>query len=769
MTQAGALVAGVLLRLQRLRAGMNLGRRSPLLCAVLVLALVLVATSGLAGAAPSPSALTVGVGGAAPSSQAFSGGPITGSADASGNAAPPACVAPACESLPLKLVAAAGTPAHSLTLKIALQFTPATANPGGTGLDGLDVWILDSGGNVVGSAVLGSSPAIATATKLDPGNYTVEISGENAAVNETYSGSATASVGSPGAGPATNPWYLAADATWTQSFITERDGTTLHADVLRPKGLPAGARTPVILSIGPYFNHSGQLGAAGPAQGSSYDPVGANGPQPSDRFSDFVLGAQLMKRGYSYVMVDLRGFGGSSGCLDWVGPGEQADVRAAVGWAASQPWSTGAVGMYGKSYDGVTGVVGEANQTRAERARHHHPPPGLKAIVSQEPVYDLYRYLYTNGVRYENSLATPALYDAIAATPGQATDSSSYQADAINDTARPGCPAANWLDQAANSDHSSPYWKARDLIAKTRGHTIPLFLTQGFLENNTKPDGAWDFFNGLGGAKRAWFGMWDHIRGNDVAEGDNAAPQPWFGQVMSFYDQYLRGIAPTTQDPKISVETSDGSWRAETQWPPTDAIGYTSQLKPGSYTDTAMNSGSADGAKPTDTTGSGVWTISPPLAGAAHLAGVPGVKLDVTSSLPNANLSVDVYDIDANNSALLLSRTANLLAMGANQISPEMYGNDWLIPAGHRLGVLVSTANDEWWTPTPTESTVTLNQGSVTLPFLRYTRTTTIPGKRPARLDQWLAAAPFTLPAATVTGSTSPGFALPPPQVAPPR
>ena len=63
-----------------------------------------------------------------------------------------------------------------------------------------------------------------------------------------------------------------------------------------------------------------------------------------------------MERGYTFVMVDLRGFGGSTGCLDWGGPGEQADVVKAVEWAASQPWSTGSVGMYGKSYDGVTGL-----------------------------------------------------------------------------------------------------------------------------------------------------------------------------------------------------------------------------------------------------------------------------------------------------------------------------------------------------------------------------------------------------------------------------
>ena len=100
-------------------------------------------------------------------------------------------------------------------------------------------------------------------------------------------------------------------------------------------------------------------------------------------------------------MVDLRGFGGSTGCLDWGGPGEQADVKAAVEWAAAQPWSTGKVGMYGKSYDGVTGLIGIAQQ-----------PKGLAAVVAQEPVYDLYRYLYANRVRFQNSLVTPGLYDA---------------------------------------------------------------------------------------------------------------------------------------------------------------------------------------------------------------------------------------------------------------------------------------------------------------------------------------------------------------------
>src|SRR4029079_10278305 len=160
-------------------------------------------------------------------------------------------------------------------------------------------------------------------------------------------------------------------STWSQATITAPDGTRLHADVLRPSNLPADAKTPVIVSVGPYFNHSGQTGPAGPAEGTSYHP-GRPNAGPSERFQDFVEGSGLLKKGYSFAMVDLRGFGGSNGCLDWSGPGEQADVVNAVKWAAARPWSTGKVGMYGKSYDALTGLVG---------VDHH--PSGLDAVVSQ--------------------------------------------------------------------------------------------------------------------------------------------------------------------------------------------------------------------------------------------------------------------------------------------------------------------------------------------------------------------------------------------------
>jgi predicted acyl esterase len=95
---------------------------------------------------------------------------------------------------------------------------------------------------------------------------------------------------------------------WSQAYFDSADGNAkLHADILRPKGLPADAKTPVILSIGPYFNHSGQVGVLGPVQDAPYDPIAGG---PSERFYDFINGAKVFERGYTWVQVDLRGFGG---------------------------------------------------------------------------------------------------------------------------------------------------------------------------------------------------------------------------------------------------------------------------------------------------------------------------------------------------------------------------------------------------------------------------------------------------------------------------
>ncbi|MFL5844819.1 MAG: CocE/NonD family hydrolase [Solirubrobacteraceae bacterium] len=535
-------------------------------------------------------------------------------------------------------------------------------------------------------------------------------------------------------------WYKAAGGDWTQATIASADGTKLHADILRPAGAKASDKTPVILSIGPYFNHSGQTGPAGPAENSSYTPIGTEGVGPSDRFADFVAGSGLLKKGYSFVMVDLRGFGGSEGCLDWAGAGEQGDVKAAVEWAAKQPWSTGLVGTYGKSYDALTGLIA---------ATLH--PNGLGAVVSQEPVYDDYRYLYGDGMRRENSLATPALYDAIASTPGPLADDPAYNQASLN---TPDCTGQNYLAQAGDDNHASDFWKQRNFIEKIKGSAVPIFFTQGLTENNTAPDGLAEFLGNHAGFQRAWFGPWEHVRGNETcADGDGSTGcsdfpvgrlkmgrRGWFDEVLRFYDLFLKNQEPSVQDPPIAVQTNDGKWRGEASWPPADAAAFTTKLRAGTYTDLAQSSGYGDngapGAQP------GAWTISKVLPYEVDLAGAPVATVDVTTVAPNANLVVDVYDLNSKGVGPLVSRQGFLVrSPGAKQkITLRMMSADWRFVAGHRIGVRVTDNNQEWWIAAqPSGQTVVVNGGTIALPFLKFARPTTIEGDSGVQLKSYLA------------------------------
>lgn len=88
----------------------------------------------------------------------------------------------------------------------------------------------------------------------------------------------------------------------------------------------------------------------------------------------------LAGHGYAAVRVDMRGSGNSDGILlDEYLPQEQGDAVALIAWLAGQPWCTGSVGMFGKSWGGFNAL-----QVAARR------PPALKAIISTYSADDRY-------------------------------------------------------------------------------------------------------------------------------------------------------------------------------------------------------------------------------------------------------------------------------------------------------------------------------------------------------------------------------------------
>jgi putative CocE/NonD family hydrolase len=120
--------------------------------------------------------------------------------------------------------------------------------------------------------------------------------------------------------------------------IPMRDGVETVADVYRPA---AEGRWPVVMTRCPYDRSDPHMGSM-----VIVDP------------------AWLARHGFAVIVQDTRGRGESDGEFDPFFQ-EIDDGYDTVEWAAVQPWSTGAVGIYGASYMGIA-----AYQAVASRAPH---------------------------------------------------------------------------------------------------------------------------------------------------------------------------------------------------------------------------------------------------------------------------------------------------------------------------------------------------------------------------------------------------------------
>ncbi|MGK5684899.1 CocE/NonD family hydrolase [Actinoplanes sp. URMC 104] len=528
-------------------------------------------------------------------------------------------------------------------------------------------------------------------------------------------------------------------AVWTEAYFPSADhsGVELHADVLRPANLPPHARTPVILAVGPYFGHAGQTG-----------PEGWTQTGPSNRFEDFTSGTDLFDRGYTYVMVDLRGFGGSTGCLDWVGPGEQADVKAAIQWAATRSWSTGKVGMYGKSYDAVTGLVGNNLRLGA-----------LKAVVAQEPVWNMYNYLFSNEVPRPNVTGTPNAYNGIATIAALPDDSDRYRANAAYEQSHPACLTDN-VTNNNNPEAGSAYWRARDLAARAEGTSTPLFVTQGFIENNTKPEDMEEYLDNHRGVERGWLGQWEHVRGNETNEQGQLLQgrAGFFDEVMRFYDRYLKGVRPPVHDPAYAIEDNTGAWRAQPTWP-LPSSSTVASLANGRYVDDGLPSTLAAPAAPADQQ----WDMehatdpAPPAARALAPALAAGdehsyfswskptstrvritatPRIGLTADAPG-NVMVRLWDVAADGTAVMFDENVALIER-AGRVAFDLKSTDWTLEAGHQLGVQIGTIGSGSWRDTPSGNPIRVSRARLSLELQNPRYDVPTQGDRSPFLDTYL-------------------------------
>ena len=365
--------------------------------------------------------------------------------------------------------------------------------------------------------------------------------------------------------------------------------------------------------------------------------------------------------------------------------------------------------MYGKSYDGVTGLIGVDQQ-----------PAGLDAVVSQEPVYDLYRYLYGDGMRRANSVAHARAVRPDRRDAGPARRRPELQRrTALNDTQRPGCPVAQLrrpgrqrrpllgvlaaaqpdpgregLERAAVPDPGAD----REQHGRRRHRAVPA-EPHRLRARLARPVGA-----------RA---RQRDRRERPPEDGPRGLVRRGHALLRPVPQGRRRRRSPTRRSRSRPTTASGAPSRAGR--PPTRrlhdaaALRHLHRRRHGQRDRRRRRDGRLDD-----------------LAAAAARRPPVGLRAAPSSTsrprCPNANLV---------RRRLRPRRERHRPADHApgppdrakrRRSTLDLWSADWKIPAGHRIGVKVTDANGDWWVHVPTKQTRHRDGGSVSLPFLPAAR-----------------------------------------------
>ncbi|MEU4492449.1 Xaa-Pro dipeptidyl-peptidase [Streptomyces sp. NPDC023998] len=186
------------------------------------------------------------------------------------------------------------------------------------------------------------------------------------------------------------------ESVWVDTRLDgDGDGRTdrVAVDIVRPRErAQQGRKIPVIMDASPYYSCCGR---GNESQKKTYDANG-NVVQFPLFYDNF-----FVPRGYAFVAVDLAGTNRSDGCVDVGGRSDVQSAKAVVDWLngrargyttrtggerAQAGWTNGDTGMIGKSYDGTI-----ANGVAATGVE------GLKTIVPIAAISSWYDYYFAKG------------------------------------------------------------------------------------------------------------------------------------------------------------------------------------------------------------------------------------------------------------------------------------------------------------------------------------------------------------------------------------
>ncbi|WP_299035856.1 CocE/NonD family hydrolase [uncultured Pseudokineococcus sp.] len=508
------------------------------------------------------------------------------------------------------------------------------------------------------------------------------------------------------------------------------------ADIIRPAELDADV--PVIMDASPYHLCCGR---GLESQRKTYDADG----QPVD-FPLF-YDNYFVPRGYAYVAVDMAGTGRSTGCTDVGGRSDVDSVAAVVEWLAGEgtaydadgevveaSWSAGRTGMIGKSYDGTlaTGVAAAGTT-------------GLETIVPIAAISSWYDYTRAGDLPFSTGYL-PYLGRYVSQQRTEPVDCAAsltqlgVEADDASGTYNDVWAERDYREGGERAD--GPY-DASKIEAS-------VFVVHGLQDDNVKMrhfSELWDELVEHDVERRLWLIRSGHT---DPFDSDR---QEWVRELHRWFDAELMDVDNGIGDePSVRVETRPGEIRRSDSWPvPTRTV----RLQPqGDGTLAPARRTQGDVVVTSDPRQREAAAVTLPVDGAANphrllwtsgelredvrISGTPRVDLEVAHGAATGQVGVMLVDYGAADRVLttgggvraletrscwgegvpadtgcfldaevlvgetplqVLARGAlRLPGAGTHEVSVEMQSQDVVVPAGHRIGLVVVGAYPGWVT-----------------------------------------------------------------------
>ena len=486
-------------------------------------------------------------------------------------------------------------------------------------------------------------------------------------------------------------------------WIPMPDGIKLAANRFLPGTMRADERVPIVLEYLPYRKDDGLF----------------------ER--DWDLYSYMTERGYACVKVDIRGTGRSEGVLPdrEYSDIEHSDGDAVIAWLAAQPWSTGAVAMWGISWGGFNSI---------QMAFRRETPEALKAIVAIDASDDLFH----DDVHNIDGMFHVDEYDVLIDLDTARSGAPDFSLD--EETLRARFDQPPWKLTWLRHQRDDGFWRRASLRPNYDRLHVPALLIGGWYD----------------GYRDSVPRMLQHCRSAPVkailAPHDHSfphrgSPGPAFEhreEVVRWFDRWLREEPNgMEEEPKLAVYVRrwhppgrgvtkiPGEWRVEDGWPVGRATTLTLHLR----TDRAMGREPGDAGThelaytPSAGCEAGMWwgDLQPdqssldmvslvydsvPLDQDLEILGFPRVSLAARVDVPSANWFARLSDIAPDGSVVLVTGAgAPQRASPGAALEFDLHVTSWVFERGHRIRLAVSNALWPMIWPTPYAMTAALAVG----------------------------------------------------------